>query len=287
MSGLRVPTHVTLTHTSSSTFANLKVINGQVSQSLNHNLTVCIHAAYFGNVPTPSQLIEFIEMYRLLGADKFVSYNAARRTGLDHIEKYYRGQDLLDIYNWDLPTNIDAFYYAQHSLVQDCIYRYMYSSKFIALVNVDEFILPRIHSNLLGMLNNLSCRNVGQYLFQNKFFPLNLPNTNEVIRHKNNRILQSTLLNHVMKEDKDWGYNHHSKTVVNPRSVEIGEIHNMRKMRHGATTCRVSPQKAVMQHYREWNVRDDVPIVVDVTARRFLYQLEMRLSKAYHKIYIK
>ena len=90
-----------------------------------------------------------------------------------------------------------------------------------------------------------------------------------------------------MKEDKDWGYKHHSKTIVNPRNVVSGEIHNMRKMRPGATTCSISPRKAVILHYREWNVRDDVPIVVDVTARRFLYQLEMRLSEAHHKIYIK
>ena len=218
----------------------------------------------------------------MLGADKFVSYSTTAGPHLEIFERYYRRLGLLDMYNWDIPSNMSTYYRGQYALIQDCIYRYMFQSKYIALVNVDEFIFPRRHNNLLDLLSQLNCEDSGQFLFQNRFFPINLQQNKRIAENEMLKALESKVLSNIMKEDKQWGFVYRPKMIVNPRKIIIGQIHTVEEMIPGAKTCRVPASLAAMHHYRKWQVRDDVPIVEDTTAHRFLDKIQKRLLTMYH-----
>ena len=283
VTGTQVPCLVTLTQqTFSSSPVHLNVLNS-LRKTPYLNLTVCVHSALFGPFPDPYMLIEFIEVYRILGADKFVIYNANSSAKIENIVSHYRDASLLDLFNWDLPSNMSTHYVAQPALIQDCIYRYMFASKYIALVNLDEFIFPRLQSSLLDLLAGLDCRNPGQIVFQSQFFSLDARQHLNGSAYKTLAMLNSLVLSYTMTDSKELGYRIRCKTIVNPRNILIGQVHTMRQMVPGSNTCRVPSAEAMIHHYRLWPMKQ-AALVEDTTARRFLLQIKTALLQAYRTL---
>jgi len=65
-------------------------------------MTVCIRPLFFGHRVGIS-LVEFIEFYRIIGADKFFFYNYFIETEDRQILKYYEDIGVVEVFHWTLP----------------------------------------------------------------------------------------------------------------------------------------------------------------------------------------
>eukprot|EP00126_Sphaerothecum_destruens_P006607 Sdes_comp19449_c0_seq2m10853 len=107
-------------------------------------------------------LIEWIEYHRLIGVSHFhiYDYDASRET--KQIIQYYARNhpDLVTLYNWyDFSSGTKNYhYFGQHMFISHCLYRNMYTSKYLLFFDVDEFLTPIRGSNLAEMINYLEQR---------------------------------------------------------------------------------------------------------------------------------
>ncbi len=129
---------------------------------LQRNFTLCV-SPIFGSI-TRNDIVEFVEFHRLMGVEKFMFYNLsipdnrassmivqkyvevtlASQEALETIE-YYQHIGVADIVPWDIPQLVakKMHYFGQIMQQNDCLYRNMYSSKYVAFLDIDEFLLPR------------------------------------------------------------------------------------------------------------------------------------------------
>ena len=106
------------------------------------NFTVCLGPLF--DYQDENALIEFIEMHRILGVDKFAIYNQSIIANMLPVLQLYSQLKLIDMLPWTLPIDVvDIHYHAQVMMMNDCLYRYMVRSKYIAFIDTDEMIIPR------------------------------------------------------------------------------------------------------------------------------------------------
>lgn len=130
------------------------------------------------------ELISFIEYYRLMGVTKFVFYRDSVKPGIDKIFDYYKSNNLVVILEWNLPDfyvfertlRVDGIYAA----LNDCLYRstFYHGYKYVIGVDIDEYIVPRMHDNFFDMMEYLDADGgennnpTGAWIFRNVFYYL-------------------------------------------------------------------------------------------------------------------
>ena len=251
-------------------------------QRLQHNLTVGIHAAWHGMYPSPSTLVEFIEMYLALGATKIIAYNVSSTANLTHVIEYYTGKGVLDLHQWDLPPDTSTAHFAQAATIGDCIYRYMYQTKYLALVNLDEFFIPLRNESLLDVLSWVNNSNAGTIQFGNVFYPLNINRSNLVKHNIALRKLNSSILSYTYKELHSC-CSGRQKLIVVPNLVVRAYVHKVKKQIPGAEIYTIPEGVAHSHHYRNWHVKD-VEYIEDEHIYLWVDQIAERLKKARSEI---
>uniref|UniRef100_A0A3Q3EYK3 Glycosyltransferase family 92 protein n=1 Tax=Kryptolebias marmoratus TaxID=37003 RepID=A0A3Q3EYK3_KRYMA len=145
-SGCETPSHVALT----STVKNQK----EVTDSFPYNFTVCFSTMY--NFTNILQLVQSLEMLQLLGVNRVVIYKTNCSVDTQRVLDYYTNKGLVEVIPWSLSNYLnvsrrayphqspaDLHYFGQISALNDFLYRYMYQSRYVALHDVDELILPQ------------------------------------------------------------------------------------------------------------------------------------------------
>ncbi|XP_052808628.1 beta-1,4-galactosyltransferase galt-1-like isoform X1 [Mya arenaria] len=108
------------------------------------NFSVCI-PPLFGTIGS-IKLIEFIELNLLLGFQHFVFYTG-HLDDSDTIKvlDYYLQKNVVSILDFVLPevvTKAKIWYNGQLSAHNDCLYRAMSVSRYVAVMDIDEFMVP-------------------------------------------------------------------------------------------------------------------------------------------------
>ncbi|OCT66996.1 beta-1,4-galactosyltransferase galt-1 [Xenopus laevis] len=206
--------------------------------------TVCF-SAMFGNYSNVLQFIQTIEMYKILGAQKVMIYlnNCSRQ--MEEVLQYYTKEGMVEVIPWQIqqylkpskrwryPNNITEIgYYGQLSTLNDCIYRNMYSSKFVVLNDQDEIILPFKHRTWDNMMESLQRENpdVGIFLFENHIFPQtevsdgNFTNTSSW-----NEVPGFNILQFIHREPDRPNKFNARKMIVDPRAVIQTSVHSTLK----------------------------------------------------------
>src|SRR6218665_2385300 len=117
------------------------------------NFTICI-PPLFGDYMTTGELIEFIEMNRLLGADKFILYLASPKKELISCLLSYARVGLVELNNWTIPFKQEDINYNGQILTQnECLFRSMYRTKYLINQDFDEFIIPTRTTDWQSMLD--------------------------------------------------------------------------------------------------------------------------------------
>ncbi|XP_070685416.1 uncharacterized protein [Pempheris klunzingeri] len=155
-----------------------------------YNFTVCLSTMFdFTNV---LQLVQSLEMLQLLGVNKVVIYKTSSSPETQRILDYYTHKGLVEEIHWSLSRFLnvsqgwlplhgpgDLHYFGQIPALNDCLYRYMYQSRYMALQDVDELILPQSVNSWLELLPLLEKKYGADqcYMFENNVFPntLSLP----------------------------------------------------------------------------------------------------------------
>ncbi|XP_070762411.1 uncharacterized protein [Enoplosus armatus] len=188
--GCESPSHITVTTAAAHSEDNpglefLEVRNREAkSDSFPYEFTVCLSTMFdFTNV---LQLVQSLEMMQLLGVNRVAVYKTSCSPDTQRILDYYTRKGLVEVIPWSLSRFLkvsrgwlpmhgpgDLHYLGQIPALNDCIYRYMYQSKYVALQDMDELILPQSVNSWLELLPLLENKYGADrcYMFENNVFP--------------------------------------------------------------------------------------------------------------------
>lgn len=226
------------------------------------NFTICVSPLNL-DFNKATELTEMIELNRILGADKIAFYNYSSGADVHKILDYYAHRGLVDVIPWPVPVPVNTWpldpnirpevhYFAQVLALNDCLYRYMFTSKYIVFTDLDEFIIPRRHLHWAEMLNHLTCPSAtGAFIFQNVFFRKDWQDT--AIEDSIHTLGAVTLMK-TLREKYIWPHYSRSKYIVVPRlTIQVG-IHFVFEFidNFAIQQCDVPEELALLHHYRSW-----------------------------------
>lgn len=216
------------------------------NEDFKHNFTVCISAMFdFTNV---LQFVQSLEMFKLLGVSKVFVYNSSHSDEMQRVLDYYNETAFLEVIPWPmskflnvsrgwLPSHDpgDIHYYGQIPALNDCLYRNMYLSKYVALHDIDEIILPQEVQSWTELLPLLEKKYPAKkcYMFENNLFPTNVFSQNFLEPSSQTRPEQD-LWRNVTGVDI-LAHLHHEpvikyenfKIIANPRMLKTVSVHGL------------------------------------------------------------
>ena len=95
-----------------------------------------------------------IETDRILGADKFTLYLHSASPEVLAIIRHYVTSGVMEAIEWRLPFTDASLvhYFGQLAAINDCLYSYQYTSRYVVFHDFDELLLPRMHDTWNEML---------------------------------------------------------------------------------------------------------------------------------------
>ncbi|XP_017047978.1 uncharacterized protein LOC108092756 [Drosophila ficusphila] len=297
-------------------------------------IAVCVKPLHF-NYDQALYLMEYLEFYALLGVSHFTFYNHTLGPHASCVlESYQKGlvpgnltaHDLepllpseaannatprvlktnyhrptVSILPWNLRMRSQKEIRTEglFAALNDCLYRTMYRYKYLALVDLDEFIVPRYSdtlNDLIGSLNQrFRNRNTGAYSFQNAFYYLQFADDSLASSgiEGGNEQLASVRASLVTQRKTRRRYKLHpqkqrSKYICKPEAVVEAGNHFVWEFAPGKGSLNVPPKEAILQHYRvcEFGGNDCIkaPSIVDRTTTKYVNRLVQRVDAVYRHL---
>lgn len=277
------PLAVSLTQEKCDTANNLLTVRRtRTRHKLSTTFTVCVSPIQ-NDFDDVDRFVEFVELHRMFGAEKFVFYNMSIGSNVRTYMEFYKRQGVADVVPWKLPSIVDAHYHAQLASLNDCLYRYMHRSKYIAFLDLDEVIVPRVHNTWAKLMSSLEeipySAKLCAFVFQCVFFKLDWPDNNDSLMSLQDAIKRHNVISllKTKREPKAWPHLQRSKVIVNPRKVDIIGIHNIWKPLRDYMEYHVPYKTAALHHYRRWFDTNDVNWVIDDTMLTYATPLLERI----------
>lgn len=104
------------------------------------------------------RLIEFIELHKILGATHVTLYNDSMSKTVGCALKYYEDRGEVTLLPWhhlDMVSQKEIRTEGLFAALNDCLYRSMYKYEYLALLDIDEFIIPRHEDTILDLIRLL------------------------------------------------------------------------------------------------------------------------------------
>ena len=171
----KIPTHVVLTENENCQSNQSKLIpvwNTERTENT-YDIGVCIGSPLFTTSSVSDQqlfdgMVEFLAMVKVQGVKIVTAYNWNMKQKLIvKILKLY--PEFIDVVQWEKIT-VKLHYYAQNEMLCDCLYRNMNRVKYLAFIDLDEFIFPVSNYSLMDMLQLLEKEGkYASYTFSNHF----------------------------------------------------------------------------------------------------------------------
>lgn len=217
------------------------------------NYGICVPPIY-GTVK-PRELIEFIELNRLLGADKFIFYMelSGETVSMDvqKVLKYYSSLHIVHLIHWQLPVRPDLiWYHGQSVAINDCLYRHMDNFKHLVFTDLDEFIIPQQNfsrwDDILQYLENkngATLHEVSGFSFRSAYFSPEF-----------SRRAFSSELGSIVQTNRTRQFSYRrNKVIVRPERIfELGIHHVSRSWPDSKnfTVLNVPSSAGFIHHYR-------------------------------------
>ncbi|EDW57756.1 uncharacterized protein [Drosophila virilis] len=298
-------------------------------------MAVCVKPFHF-SYDQALYLMEYLEFYALLGVSHFTFYNHTLGPHASCVlRSYQQGQvpGNLTAFDWEplqpaeaatnaTPRILKSLHYQRPTVsilpwnlrmrsqkeirteglfaaLNDCLYRTMYRYKYLALVDLDEFIVPRYTDTLNDLLSSLNQRfrnrNTGAYSFQNAFYYLQFaddPLASSGISGGSDQ-LGSVRASLVTQRKTRRRYKLHpqkqrSKYICKPEAVVEAGNHFVWEFSPGMGSLNVPPKEAILQHYRvcEFGGNDCIkaPSILDRTTTKYVNRLVQRVDAVYRHL---
>lgn len=248
----QVPNYVSITNGSCiQPFNLLRVHWIEKLKRPNRKFTYCLSPLF--RYTHTYEIVEWIELNKLLGAEMFVIYNHSTSQNVTKILEYYSQRHMVEIVQWSSFPTIDIHYYGQSPALNDCLFRNRQLSEFIVVTDVDEFIIPRSINVITwrSMFLELSNDSAGYY-FRHVFFSKDWDDTNTTFPQKDIAIrLKLTTLQKTVREAKVWPFQYRTKYFARPLLTSSVGIHNV-TCNSGQHIHVVSTSIGLLHHYRQW-----------------------------------
>lgn len=159
-------------------------------------------------------LREWIEYHRLIGVSKFYLYNNNSTDQFQEVLKPYIKKNIVTLIDWPSPPDQD---WTPHQIkaYNHCIQKVKKKTKWLAIIDIDEFIVPTAHSNLIEMLSLYD--GVGGLQIFWQFY-----GTSHIYEIPKQKTLIESL---VMKAPKDYVGNYNFKSIVRADRVHHYHVH--------------------------------------------------------------
>ncbi|XP_041352466.1 beta-1,4-galactosyltransferase galt-1-like [Gigantopelta aegis] len=225
---------------SSEPGTRISIIKGPQSPP-RHQFGICI-PPLFGNLKQEI-LIEFVELSRILGAEYFYFYNHNISPDMKMVLDYYQTKNLTTVIPWMLPDRVAdklIWYHGQLLAHNDCLYRSITMLSFLAIHDVDEFIVPHTSAKTWQEFLPPLLGNHCGFTFKSSFFDPSLSTP-----------YVSPLLT-MAKTVRSPMSNVRKKVMVSPRRVfEVGIHHISKQNEEQWTPLEIKSDLAFLHHYRK------------------------------------
>ncbi|GFR65285.1 UDP-galactose:beta-D-galactoside beta-1,4-galactosyltransferase [Elysia marginata] len=276
--------------------------------------TVCI-PSMFNNFDNAAQLVETLEMSRLLGAGRVVLYNTSIAPNVEavlsmYIRQYQLGRDSLEVkvHPWQLPTFMEngvkktfkekeiIHYYGQLAAVDHCLNRYRQVSRYIVFSDLDEVIIPVHHATwsqliaerqekttngFLAYLLNIFRGKFAGFMFQSTLFNRDRPSPasgfeTDALHYDSN------ILGYTSRDDYFFPPRRRSKLIVDPKKVDVMGTHRI--WQGSGLTDNVPVHDGFVAHYRMPLYYCQSQVQDSSVAERFGVKLAERLKHVWSRL---
>ncbi|XP_068122212.1 uncharacterized protein [Hyperolius riggenbachi] len=252
--------------------------------SVSSNFTVCI-SSIFGGYNNVLQMVQSIEMYKILGASRVTIYNTSCSQNIDKVLHHYIEEGTLEVLPWPIDQHLKTSkewrysegltsqvgYYGQTAALNDCLYRNMYKSKFVLLHDIDEIILPVQDEDWFSLMEHLQRLHpdTSVFCFENHVFTTSASASGFDLWPD---IPGVNILHHPFREPINWNEFINRKMIVNPRQIFQTSIHLA--LKHTGTTKNIPQNIGISFHCRsQWRkdissdqfIRDDIVRMYNVS----------------------
>ena len=242
---------------------SIPVINVHAQQAARQpnnqsNMAICLKSAF--NQSDVGFLLQALDMKFSMGVDKIFTFSGYSNSAeVQEVLANLSGSSV-QVFDWVLPSVIneedtggnDVTYRANCTKMQgqplqtlDCQYRNMYLYKYLAVIDLDEFVYPMATTmNTVAMLDNINERNKNQ-VAQFVFFAYQSCYDYESVhglrlRHWGHR---GKVYSHLW----DW---YKFKSIVRPELVTYTRTHTCWGLLNRTFTQFISPTEGNLYHYR-------------------------------------
>ena len=225
----------------------------------NYTFGACLHNALY-NAVDPQRVMEWIEVQRLLGAETITIYFQDDLEDVYNAILPYVREGIIEVYNWGLRPPVikgDTRAHAQRSVINECVYRNLYSTKYMVLCDIDEYIIPQSdmmtwHDMLKQMGNLTNLDHYASYSFYNtRFFDSkeHLPEAKLLSRMCSNISIPLWVNRTDRLVHPEIEIN--LKTIYQLQGVKSGNVHNVNTWRKGyMKRYQVPTDVGLLHHYR-------------------------------------
>ncbi|XP_068128129.1 uncharacterized protein [Hyperolius riggenbachi] len=245
--------------------------------SISSNFTVCISSIY-GGYNNVLQMVQSIEMYKILGVSRVTIYNTSCSQNIDKVLHYYIDEGTLEVVPWPINQYLNTSkewrysegltsqvgYYGQTAALNDCLYRNMYKSKFVLLHDIDEIILPVQDEDWFSLMEHLQRLHpdTSVFCFEDHVFTTSASASGFDLWPD---IPGVNILLHPFREPINWNEFINRKMIVNPRQIFQTSIHSA--LKHTGTTKNITQNIGISFHCRSQErknittdqlIRDDI-----------------------------
>jgi len=243
--------------------------------------------------------LEWFEFHRMMGVQQFTFYNMSIGPQLSCVMKQLQADShhgvTVNIDPWQqYPVQDFSIVRYGHGLSgasNDCLLRHKGVSKYLMMVDVDEFIMPRKDTGLTNyndLMEFLDAQNAsakyGEYLFKNGFFERNREK-DALLVDRCSYLRSNSFDFHVCQElfmmqfVKRENWDDSTKYIVRPERVNTAGYHYVTKMETGGfESNRVSEDFAFSRHYRYFN--EGPKVAVDKIPRQFGVKLARNVAQS-------
>ncbi|RZF47881.1 hypothetical protein LSTR_LSTR007878 [Laodelphax striatellus] len=227
------------------------------SQANNISVAVCVSPIH-GNYSKTMMVMEFLEYYKILGASHVTLYNSSISAETSCMLRSYEEKGFVTNLPWEfskmkMRSEVDVRIEAQLSALNECVSRQKYRFTHVAMVDLDEFIMPQRHHTFQELIRSIdphwSNSKVASYNIRSAFFYENWPDDKglkvEDPFEKNLMTLKKT-----RRSNELFPHRIRSKVILRPEFVEDAGIHFVAIPSANYHAMHVEASDAIVNHYR-------------------------------------
>ncbi|CAH1773305.1 unnamed protein product [Owenia fusiformis] len=214
---------------------------------------VCVSPLY-NHVNDIVPMLEFIEIHKALGATRITFYDMGQVSMGEHVRElmdHYVSLGIVELVPWVYPRSLDVSYFMQRVALNDCLYRNKLQVKYLAVNDLDEFMVSRTSDyNWKFLLNTIEKQdhktpkeNIGAYLFQHVYF-----GRNRAVQSKEPFFMTQTSFKRPSEPLPPGKIR--CKAMYKVEAAYSIDIHFPYKLWAGYTERIIDPKLALLHHYR-------------------------------------